>query len=80
VADQSQFARAGILVSYGPDRRAMMARVAAKIDAILRGARAGDLPVELPTTFELAVNQKTASVLGIAIPPAVLLRADEVIE
>lgn len=80
VADQSQFARDGMLVSYGPDRRALMARVAAKIDAIIRGARAGDLPVELPSTFELAVNQKTASALGVQIPPAVLLRADEVIE
>lgn len=80
VADQAQFARDGMLLSYGPDRRALMSRVAAKIDAIIRGARAGDLPVELPTTFELILNQRAADALGIRIPPAALLRADEVIE
>lgn len=80
VGDQPQFARDGMLVSYGPDRRAMMGRVAAKIDAIVRGARAGDLPVELPTVFELVLNRKTAVVLGVTIPSAMLFRADEVIE
>lgn len=80
VGDQSLFARDGLLVSYGPDRRAMMARVAAKLDAIFKGARAGDLPVELPTTFELVLNRKVAAALGIQIPDPVLLRADEVIE
>ncbi len=80
VGDQAQFARDGMLVSYGPDRRAMMARVAAKIDAIVRGARAGDLPVELPTILELVLNQKTAAALGLTVPPAILVRADEVIE
>jgi putative ABC transport system substrate-binding protein len=80
VGDQSLFARDGALVSYGADRRALFTRVAAKIDAILKGARPGDLPVELPTTFELVLNKRTAATLGIRIPDGVLLRADEIIE
>lgn len=80
VADQPQFAQAGVLASYGPDRHALMSRVAAKIQAVLRGTRPGELPVELPTTFQFVLNQKTAASLGLRIPANLLARADEVIE
>jgi putative tryptophan/tyrosine transport system substrate-binding protein len=80
IADQPQFAQAGVLASYGPDRHALMSRVAAKIQAVLRGTRPGELPVELPTTFQFVLNQKTAASLGLRIPANLLARADEVIE
>jgi putative tryptophan/tyrosine transport system substrate-binding protein len=75
-----QFAEAGGLLSYGPAQSENVPRLAAQIDKILRGAKPADLPVEQPTKFELAVNLKTAKALGLTIPPAVLARADEVIE
>jgi putative ABC transport system substrate-binding protein len=76
----STFARDGGLLSYGIDEADLFRRAATYVDRILRGEKAGDLPVQFPTTFEMAVNRKTATALGLAIPPSILLRADEVIE
>jgi putative ABC transport system substrate-binding protein len=74
------FVREGGLLSYGPDRVDLFRRAASYVDRILRGEKPGDLPVQFPTKFEMAVNRKTATALGLAIPPSILLRADEVIE
>ena len=71
---------AGGLVSYGVDLNACVHRAATYVYKILNGARAADLPVELPTKLELAVNMKTAEELGITFPAAILVRADHVIE
>jgi putative ABC transport system substrate-binding protein len=79
-ANQSPFARDGGLLSYGPDQVDNWRRAASYVDRILRGEKPGDLPVQLPTKFEMIVNRKTATALGLAIPPSILLRADEVID
>jgi putative ABC transport system substrate-binding protein len=76
----SDFVRDGGLLSYGPDRVGTFRSGASYVDRILRGAKPGDLPVQFPTKFEMAVNLKTAKALGIVVPPSILLRADEVIE
>ena len=68
------------MLSYGPDQVDNFRRAAAYVDRILRGAKPGDLPVQLPTKFEMVLNLKTAKALGLAVPPSILLRADEVIE
>ena len=80
VYSQSAFARDGGLLSYGFDFGDNFRRSASYVDRILRGAKPGDLPVQFPTKFEMVVNRKTATALGLAIPPSILLRADEVIE
>src|SRR6516225_11807952 len=76
----SDYARDGGLLSYGPDQVDAYRRAATYVDRILRGAKPGDLPVQFPTKFEMVVNRKTAAALGLAIPPSIMLRADEVIE
>jgi putative ABC transport system substrate-binding protein len=70
----------GVLMSYGPDGLDLVRRAASYVDRILRGAKPSELSVQYPTKFELVVNLKTAKAIGVTIPEAFLLRADEVIE
>jgi putative ABC transport system substrate-binding protein len=74
------YARDGGLLSYEPVTADNFRHAAAYVDRILRGANPADLPIQFPTKFEMVVNRKAAKALGLAVPPSILLRADEVIE
>jgi putative ABC transport system substrate-binding protein len=76
----SNSVRDGGLLSYGVDQIDIWRRAASYVDRILRGEKPGDLPVQFPTKFEMVVNRKTAKALGLAVPPSIMLRVDEVIE
>ena len=74
------FATTGALMSLGIDNKDLFRRSASYIDRVLRGTKPQDLPIQAPTTFQLVINLRTAKALGLTVPPAVLARADEVIQ
>jgi putative ABC transport system substrate-binding protein len=80
VSGWAQFAEEGNLMSYGARARESFLRIASYVDRVLKGANPGELPIELPRHIELVINLKAAKALGVTVPPAVLLRADKVIE
>ena len=80
IYEYASLANDGGLMAYGPDVDAILDRAAGLADRILKGAKPADLPLELPTHFQFAINLKTAKAIGLTIPEAILLRADDVIE
>ena len=80
IGDQREFATLGALFAFGANVAAYLRRIARYVDRILRGTRPGELPIEQPTSFDFVLNAATARTLGIALPPGLLIRADEVIE
>jgi putative ABC transport system substrate-binding protein len=75
-----RFVRDGGLIAYGPDIPDFYRRAAQYVDRILRGEKPADLPVQLAVKFDMAVNMETANALGLSVPPAIMVRTDEVIE
>ena len=80
ISNNRSFAESGRLIAYGEDRAEQFHQAAGYVDRILKGAKPADLPVQLPTKFELVINLKTAKALGLTVPPLLLGRADDVIE
>ena len=80
ICSERVFVTTGGLVSYGTDRVEQYRGAASYVDRVLRGEKAGDLPFQLPTQYDLVINLKTAKALGLTIPPNLLFTADEVIE
>ena len=80
IGSREDFVDSGGLMSYGPDRADAYRHAARYVDKILKGAKPADLPVEQPTEFELVINFKTAKILGLTIPPLVMMRAQRVIK
>ena len=78
--DSRHVVEAGGLFSYGPDLSRLFTLSVEIVDRVLRGANPADIPVQMPTHYEVFVNRKTASALGVKVPPTTLLRADRVIE
>jgi putative ABC transport system substrate-binding protein len=80
IGQASEFARAGALFSYGADGTDLFRRAATYVDLILKGQKPAEMPIQLPTKFELVVNMKTARALGVSIPSTLLVMTDELIE
>ena len=79
IAPWREFVDSGWLLSYGPSRIFEATRIAGYVEKVFKGTKPGDLPIEQPVTFELAINLKTAKAMGITVPPILLARADHVI-
>lgn len=80
ISDNTEFAKDGVLLTYGVEVGSLIGDTAEYIDKLLRGAKPADLPLRQPTKFEMAINLKTAKALGLDIPQSIIIRADKVIE